>query len=131
MTKRFKPRKTKEKKQRWATWNVKLDKYDIIIDLANIRRISKRMYETGKVSDKVLKKWMKRDYNIHDHGCYHYKRRCIWIPSVAFRKKYTSGNMFQWACKRCHSVTAWVYDDELSEPLQKAFPERTHTKRWY
>jgi len=41
-------------------WNKKLENFDMLIDLAEINTLSQKMYNTGKISKKVIKKWRVR-----------------------------------------------------------------------
>jgi len=107
-------------------WNFKLERFDFTIDLAEIKRLSIKMRVTGVVSKKVLKKWRKRERkNIHKGMC----DKCSWLPDVVvYGKKalefHTDTSMW-WACRKCHCVTAWVWEDEVSEPMRSAYKEFT------
>lgn len=129
----FKPRKP----QHWAVWNEKLDEYTIYIDLADIRHLSRKMYETGKISKKVLKKWCKRDYSRkHKAWCGHkgsIRQKCSWLPASVFHKynhKNYNFEIFHWHCRYCGSETQWVYDDEISQELAEAYTLHTKSHRW-
>jgi len=137
MTKRFRPRKQKKEnpnKTYRNVWNIKLDDYALTIDLADIKHISRKMYETGKISKKVLRKWRKRDYTISGKVlCRRSKNECKWLPSTVFRKLYKRNQLndrFYWECRVCHCVTTWVYDDEVSLPIRNAYQKNLKSHRW-
>ena len=117
------------KKKRWARWNSKLDRYDITIDLAELRTISQRALQTGYVSRKVLKKWRKRGGRVIAKGCCsRHKKECVWLPATVMKDPYfklDGRRTFWWACKNCRSVTEWVWEHELSEPMLNAYREHT------
>jgi len=127
-----------EKKYKWARWNNKLEIYDITIDLADIKHLSRKMYETGKISRKVLKKWRNRDYSRKkDSWCGKKggsRCKCFWLPAGVFRRwtdnkawDYTSTH---WHCLYCRSETGKVYDDEISQALANAYEPHTLSHRW-
>jgi hypothetical protein len=105
--------------KRWARWNEKLERYDIRIDLADIRTLSRRMYETGKVSRKVLKKWdargrkniygNKNRYSFDGHDCH-------WMPYKP-KSKWSVG--VHWKCSRCQCSTAWIYFEDAPESFRQ------------
>ena len=131
MAKRF--RKPTKKNKTWAKWNEILDKHSLTIDLADIRHLSIKMKTTGFISDRVLNKWTKRDYSL----CKHYCRASIngrakhkLIPYSVVNKRPEHNVTFWWYCVKCHTVSSWVWDEEISEPLAIAYPEHIRTRRW-
>lgn len=125
-----------KKYKKCAHWNLKLKKYDLTIDLADIKHISRKMYETGKISRKVLKKWRKRDYTRAKNSWCGKKggsrKKCLWLPASVFRKYHTKHFIkFTWHCLYCRSETEKVYDDEVSESLANAYPEHLVDYKFY
>jgi hypothetical protein len=97
--------------KRWARWNDKLRHVDLLIDLAEIRTLSRRMYETGKVSSKVRKKWRARERkNIYGNAKRHTFDHCEhkWMP---YRSKFASDNPHSchWQCCKCRCSTSWIW----------------------
>lgn len=114
----------------------KIERYDFTIDLAEIKHLSRKMYETGKISRKTLKKWFKRDYTNTSKGYCGCKgsphTKCVWLPNGVFNR-YNRKHLcmsFNWTCIKCKSSTSWLYEEELSEPLQHGYPEHVHTHRF-
>lgn len=126
---RFKANPVKDKK--WARWNEKLSKHDITIDLANIRTISEKAYRTGFISKRVLKKWRKRgNQSLQRSSCMRNKKQCRWVPASTLKDTdtWSTKKTFWWACLKCGSVTEWVWEHELSEPMLNAY--RDHTRKY-
>ena len=120
-----------KKKLKWARRNEKLSQYDITIDLANIRTLSEKAYRTGLVSRRVLKKWRKRgDREVYRGSCIRQKKSCVWIPASILKdiNKWSTEKAFWWICRKCGSVTNWVWEHELSEPMLNAY--REHTRKY-
>jgi len=98
----------------YAHRNVKLRKYDILIDLAEIHTISRKMYETGKISKKIIKKWRVRDLKntYHNSNCEH-----KWLPEAVFGNKkerqYFNPSKSGWRCVKCHCWCSDLHDDEF------------------
>ncbi len=123
----------------YAHLHPKLERYDILIDLANIHTCSRKMYETGKISKKVLKKWRVRDRKntAYNHRCKH-----KWFPETVFsceRFKHIDTKS-GWRCIKCRCWCSDLHDDEFKnsgfycEPYisrQKAYREKySIVKAW-
>ena len=113
----------------WAKWNNKLERFDITIDLADIGHISKRAYATGYLSPKVIKKWRKRGKKSMEKGSC--QSTCQWLPARIFKSSYLTEKSFWWRCRKCHCITKWIWEDEISEPLLNAYREHTRNKETY
>ena len=118
--------------------NNKLYEYEMLISLANIRRLSIKMRNTGKISKKVEKKWEKRmNKSKFERFCKSIdNKKCKWLPARVFSNKHRLRldsewfTLFIWECRVCHCNTTSVYDEEISEPLQKAYSEHVLTHKW-
>lgn len=110
--------------------NGKLERYDLLIDLADIKTISIRMKVTGKISKKILKKWKKRDLLNTQHSCTHRNEIGQWLPASVFSKDSDSfmREMFWWQCRRCRSICNFIWDFEATESQKKEYPE--HIREW-
>jgi len=124
-------KKTKyQKKRQWTVWNDKLDRYDMIIDLANIKTLSQKALRTGKLSRKVIKKWKSRGRKaLKSCSCSRKHKACLWLPSTVTNAvsidKWSEKKHFWWRCLRCRCITAWVWEHELSESMLNAYKEHT------
>lgn len=99
-------------------WNENLERYDVLIDCADIKTLSRKMYETGKVSKKVLKKWRQRDKKDTS-----YKRGCCsqhWLPEAVFSGRKSSKH-FYWRCRKCHCTTNFIFDHEATPSQLKEY----------
>lgn len=99
--------------KRWAQWNEKLSRYDLVIDLADIRTLSRRMYETGKVSRKVIKKWHARGRRVvYGNKKLRKFKWCDhrWMP---YHSKQLGSSSLHWRCDRCRCSTSWLWLHEV------------------
>ena len=106
----------KRRLKRQSIWPIppKLEIYDLTLELGNIKHVSIKMKQTGKVSARVLKKWRKRDVTREDRSwCY---KECKYLPYIDAQGK------FWWRCRKCRCVTDWAWDSEVSDSLAKAYP---------
>jgi hypothetical protein len=104
----------------WARWNEKLSVHATLIDLADIRTISRRMYETGKISRKVHKKWLARGRkNIYGNSNLRTFKPCDhrWMPYSSDR---LGSSMLHWRCDRCRCSTTRIYYDEAPISFRQA-----------
>jgi hypothetical protein len=89
------------------------------IDLAEIKKLSWRMYHTGKVSKKIIKKWRARGRkNIYGNKkFYKFKRHnCRWMPDTIFNRPMNKWREKPgWVCLKCRCWTSWLWRDELPE----------------
>ena len=136
--KRFRKRPTKnthnQKKRHWQIWNNKLDKHDLTIDLADIKHISKKMFATGYISRKVLKKWNARDYTRKSDMFMDSSHEHKWLPYIVFNKRHAGlfqTQHFWWYCRKCRCTTTGIYDTEVSEPLRNAYQDILLSKKWW
>ena len=111
---------------RWAHCSLKLYKYSILIDMANIKHVSLKANQTGKIKRRTLKKWKARA----KCSLGEFKHKCSWVPSTVLLgenplDKYTGQLRFWWVCRKCRSVTQWVWEHELSEPMLSAYRKNT------
>ena len=120
-----------EKPLKTASWNEKLSKYDLTIELASLKHLSKKMYATGKVSPKVLKKWWARDYT-RRKTAWCKNHRCDWLPASAITKyKLTFVQKTNWwYCRKCGSMTSGIYDTEVSESRRSAYSHVLKSLKW-
>lgn len=113
----------------------KLEDFDLLISMAGIKHTSIKMKSTGKVSKKVEKKWKKRIRKSRfENMCCFPNKKCKWLPARVFNNRHRLGSMwfslFIWECRCCHSTTSNIYEDEISESLQKAYSKHVLTHRW-
>ena len=113
--------------------NTKSEDLYMITSMAYIKHMSMKMKITGKISKKVEKKWEKRMLKVRcECNCNYRNKKCKWLPSGVFKHRLGSTwfSLFVWECRACHSTTTSVYDEEISEPLQKAYFNHVLTHRW-
>lgn len=93
----------------------RLDYFDITHDYLNLT-FSRKMKETGKVSNKVRKKWDKRFVRVSGirHKCDH-----AW----AHHRKENKYDAFGWKCRKCRCFTFWLYRSEVPTQLAAAYPQ--------
>ena len=110
--------------KRWAKWNEKLSRYDILIDLADIGHLSQRAYATGYLSPKTIKKWKSKSRRRFNSDYCKDPKKCLWLPATVTKdvglNKYGTPK-FWWRCLKCGCVTNFVWDNEISEPLLNAY----------
>jgi hypothetical protein len=105
--------KYKRLRQKWVyAHNIqRLEKYDLLIDLASIHHVSRKMYETGKIKQKTIKKWEAREKK---YTGYSRSKNCkhTWLPSMVFKginaKFFNDG----WCCLHCQCYTNRIDVDE-------------------
>ena len=97
-------------------WNKKLENFDMLIDLAEIKTLSQKMYNTGKISKKIIKKWRVRSEKVLRFCKKPYKCNMVLRPRTDI--KYFKLN---WICTKCRCSTQWLFEDEVSEPLRNAY----------
>jgi hypothetical protein len=111
-------RHLKLKKQKWvlAHRHPKLEKYDILIDLADIHHCSRKMYETGKISNKVLKKWKVRS---RKNTSYHRNCPHVWLPQTVFWTTKWSTLNNGWKCLKCRCWRSGLDKEDLPESFRQ------------
>ena len=104
-------------------------KYNYLItDLADIKHFSAKARATGTIGHRAFKKWKRKSKKrLHFGYC---KGNCRWLPSTVLREeialnKYSREKKFWWICTKCRSITQWVWEHELSEPMLNAYKEHT------
>lgn len=103
----------------------RIDKHDLLIDLAQVKHLSKKMKETGQISRKVLKKWKNRAKKILYPTC---KHTGGWLPYTVIpnHSKHFTQRTFWWWCRQCRSISTAVWEDEISETQRREYAEYIH-----
>lgn len=102
--------------------NPKLNNIELLIDLADIKRISRKIHETGKISYKVLKKWKAREKVKYPSipGCMRKGIKHKWFPSIIFDGKTTWHDFSDgWRCIKCNCWTNYINLEELPESFNQ------------
>lgn len=101
--------------QKWFHWHHKLAIAEMLIDCAGIKHLSKKMFNTGKISNKVRKKWKAREQKSlygKKYGKLFTKCEHRWFPqSVLGKPKHLIAGLY-WSCCKCRSSTNIIWPDE-------------------